>query len=585
MARMIPDYVHYDCKSDAEKKLFQRFRDELPARYTVLHSLALSKHHKKIRSEIDFVIISRRGILCIEVKGGGVECQKGVWYFSDRYGEIHSKRESPFDQSSSNMYALKRSVTKKFGKYSSQSRSIFGYVVMMPDIEFEQKSPEWDLNRVIDRKGLIANIRTLIEQQFDYSEKEILRVTDGIKPFIMSESEKEILVKYLRGDFHFVPSLSYSIDTKYYDLIRLTEEQYDILDQLAENQRVVVRGMAGTGKTVLAVEKARRDARAGRHVLFVCFNRNLAQHIRSIISFEDHSEQIEIYTLHAYARKIIESAGLASSIESAEGDELFKKIYPELFSEAILKVMEEPPFDSLVVDEGQDLGYKPYLDMLDWVLKGGWTRGTWIWMEDNEQNLFVPTEQKCDADLSKFKPTVFRLTKNCRNTRPICLFTSLATGTKMQNSLVNDGPKVETFFFRDNKHQLRELNNTIKRLLSEGVKAEDIVMLTTVSPEKSVIKETNRIAGIQLIDYESRLKKKKGLMYSTIHSFKGLESKAIIVTDIENLILSNSKFLNYVGFSRAMSWLGVFISERIKPEFEQLAKEFGIRLSKAELDT
>ena len=59
-------------------------------------------------------------------------------------------------------------------------------------------------------------------------------------------------------------------------LERLTEEQAGCLEVIQHELRVAISGAAGTGKTILALVEAARQAKGGRRVLFVCFNRALA---------------------------------------------------------------------------------------------------------------------------------------------------------------------------------------------------------------------------------------------------------------------------------------------------------------------
>ncbi|MFC2156508.1 nuclease-related domain-containing protein [Acidobacteriota bacterium] len=176
MALMIPDFIHKDCRSNAERKLFDRFKTELSDNYIVLHSYGISRHHKKVSSEIDFIILSPRGILCIEVKGGRIDYDRGVWYFTDRFGEMYAKKESPFEQVRSNMFALRRSIFSRFGSDSVYTRIILGDSVFFTDVDFHIESPEWDLNRLIDNNVLNNNLEKIVESQFDYSEKEIRRL-------------------------------------------------------------------------------------------------------------------------------------------------------------------------------------------------------------------------------------------------------------------------------------------------------------------------------------------------------------------------------------------------------------------------
>ena len=53
-----------------------------------------------------------------------------------------------------------------------------------------------------------------------------------------------------------------------------------------------ISGGAGTGKTSLAIEKAKRLAKSGRSVLFLCFNIPLFKYLDRILS---ESQNIDIY--------------------------------------------------------------------------------------------------------------------------------------------------------------------------------------------------------------------------------------------------------------------------------------------------
>lgn len=86
MVKMIPSYCGEEVKSNAERKVFKILSGLELKNGCVLHSLGLPKHNNKIYGEIDFVVICDRGIACLEVKGGGVECREGIWIFRDRYG-------------------------------------------------------------------------------------------------------------------------------------------------------------------------------------------------------------------------------------------------------------------------------------------------------------------------------------------------------------------------------------------------------------------------------------------------------------------------------------------------------------------
>ena len=98
MVEMLPDLLSPEIKSKAEEKLFHEFRElHCTERYIVLHSLGISEHQNNIFGEIDFVVICSQGVLCIEVKGGEVNCNRGIWEFTNRYGKTEQKTEGPFN--------------------------------------------------------------------------------------------------------------------------------------------------------------------------------------------------------------------------------------------------------------------------------------------------------------------------------------------------------------------------------------------------------------------------------------------------------------------------------------------------------
>ena len=64
---------------------------------------------------------------------------------------------------------------------------------------------------------------------------------------------------------------------------QLLREQYKLLDFLEDQDTAVINGAAGTGKTMLAIEKARRHSIEGEKVLFLCYNRMLCDKLVDVV--------------------------------------------------------------------------------------------------------------------------------------------------------------------------------------------------------------------------------------------------------------------------------------------------------------
>lgn len=80
MVTFIPPYMGEEIKSSAEKKMYNVLQKLEMENACILHSLGLPKHKTKIYGEIDFVVVCERGVACLEIKGGRVECRKGKWF-------------------------------------------------------------------------------------------------------------------------------------------------------------------------------------------------------------------------------------------------------------------------------------------------------------------------------------------------------------------------------------------------------------------------------------------------------------------------------------------------------------------------
>lgn len=568
MAKMLPREINPNVKSNAERKVFQLCENDLGAEWTVLHSVGLAAHSTKPWAEIDFVLIGPPGIFCLEVKGGEVQRKDGRWHFTNAQGETTIKHEGPFEQVGSASAAL--------FKYLTAQDSVFydvavGYGVIMPDCKFNYTGPDIEPKVLFDERDLVKPLTAYLRRIADYWHERL--ESQGKKLVTVNEFLNKKTADYIRKDFDLRPSIKTRIGMAKADLLELTQEQYKRLDDMADNERVVIKGGAGTGKTLLAVEEARRQALNGKKVFLCCFNKNLGTELKK--ATEDLSK-ITAGHLHGFMINKIKQADLKSQLPDAHQDDLFSIFYPQYCEEALMNLNEVQNYDVLVIDEGQDLLAEPYLELFEALLKNGLAHGQWKLFYDPTQNIYGGIHPNGLTLLEKGHPAKFTLTENCRNTQKIAVATHIISGITILKTKKTSDIDVKMEFFNDQNHLRKLVSNSVNRLLSAGVKPRDITILGPKRLENSNLKNGLQNVPYALTnDFSAILPGSEAIRYSTIKAFKGLESDAVFLVDIEDLESARSLFDLYVAGTRACAYLEIYMDKQIESVYDRKTFEYG----------
>ena len=566
MAHMIPPRFPDSWNSEAEHVVFEMLRDGLSNEWYCLHSVGLAKHKRKVWAEIDFVLVGPPGVFCLEVKGGYVGREDGIWIFRNRHGRESRKAEGPFEQVGSAAGAL-----KAFFRTNQLLvlKSLVGYGVVMPDVACLMRGPDVDPEIVLDRTNIDARISSYVQHLVNVWGRRF-REQYQTEPRTLSHGDRATILDSLRGDFDLVPSLPTRIGWVSNELVRLTAQQSDYLSRLEENPRILIRGGAGTGKTMLAIEEASRTAQSGARVLFLCFNRLLA----TSLNRESH-DGVTISTLHSLMAGLINEAGIERELPDADESDLYEVFFPVLSLQALSSPDRQPPYDFLVVDEGQDVLLSNYLDVLDALLLGGLKDGRWRIFYDPNQNIFDGVGAAAMEEILSIHPTQLSLTVNCRNTEQVATGTAMLSGCSLVEASAQ-GPAIEILWYRDLIDEKRIVSNHVRRLLSQGVRPSDIVVLSLKTLKHTCLSDGwDGKVGAALRDVADGYPDDQGAIgFSTIAAFKGLEAEAIVLLDAVNANAS-SRYLTYVGASRAKTLLAIVLDQAQGEEFVARYAEFG----------
>ncbi len=480
-----------------------------------MHSLNLPRHEYKRFGEIDFVLCGPDGLFVLEVKGGGVSCHNGIWETMNRYGEIARLRESPFKQAEGALHGLREKLPA-----SLSNIFVVGYGVVMPDVERLPVSAEWDHAVLADGRDF-SQFEKWLERFIRYWRAKDTRKTAA------SPSQLNGLQQHLRPDFEAVVPLHVSAHDVETRIARLTEDQLRLIDVVEANPRVICSGGAGTGKTMLALELAKRWGASGMKTVLAC-----------------HSPWLKRFLERNAVPGL--TVSLAESIHVAA-----KRVGIE-------------KFDALIVDEGQDILNMDALAPLDNCLCGGISEGRWCFFHDanNQSGLCGSYVPDAYDYLESFCPVRIPLKTNCRNSLPILQRIQGDLDADVGNSGVGDGPAVREVHVADTDGAIQALEKELRGLVDgEGFNPGDVVVLSPFPFAQSWTSSlpTDLCDSISVLDDASpRNVNRHTIGFAQIGDFKGLESEVIVLVDMPRPGRSeNLRSYHYVGMSRARALLSM----------------------------
>jgi len=283
----------------SEIEVARKLRDELPDDWVVYHSYPWLRPTRDDASgplregESDFVIVDpQKGFLVLEVKGGEVIYDRDERAFFRL--PARKKITNPFVQGEKGMRTILNDA-KKYGVKGDEFSGKYGYAAIFPHCEWiGDPALQTHSQNTLDERDMPAlgsRVRTVMQSFFgDHVEVEP-RDMDSVRRAL----EPRFTLKY---------SLGRRVQADENLLIRLTSEQHRTLASLndPEQPRIRVRGGAGSGKTLLALQKARNSAASGRKTLFICYNVQLAEWGRA--SYGEPGDNLTILHFHDLCRQL-----------------------------------------------------------------------------------------------------------------------------------------------------------------------------------------------------------------------------------------------------------------------------------------
>ena len=545
--RRLPAEVSENTLRSTECDVFRRLQAVLDDSFVVFYSrpwLGLKPDGEEIDGECDFIVAhSKLGVLTLEVKGGAVayDPRTARWTSRDRWNVTHNIK-NPVQQARSAKHELLKRLHASPHWKTTRIRARHG--IILP----HSAAPSDDLGADMPKR-IFCFARTFED---GFREWILGRFGDTPQDERTSELGRDglyALEDILAKPFRLRTPLGTLLSRDDAALEVLTQQQFHILRTIEAVPHAAICGGAGTGKTVLAIEEAKRCAESGAQVLFACYNRALAKEVRNSLR---GGPPISVMTFHQLCAELTTRAGLLHPVGFSER-QLFEEIWPDLLMQAFDRLTDQR-YDAIVVDEGQD-----FLPLWWTALQAGLNPDGWGLLR-----IFYDSNQRVYTGANTLPEEVdsipIRLTRNLRNTQRIHeLVKQHYTG----HEIVAVGPEgIGVRWIKvDSQDKLgKRIDGCIARLDSlEQVPADNIAVIVSNETAIKRIAPTGRLGGFRTVRCDERSDGR--IILDTIRRFKGLERPVVIVAATPDTV--DNKELPYVALSRARTHLIVAGVEKV----------------------
>lgn len=452
-------------------------------------------------SEADFVVLWRGVVIVIEVKGGGVKKFEGTWYTIDRHGDNHRLNTSPIDQAREAMFAL-RNILKEdgLGWYPSEA------IALTPDIEHPPADVGWKASHWLSKESMTVEA---LASAFDEIARSAADAPRGVRP-----ARSEELRNRLFGQFSRLPVVDAQRGAVIDEQNLATDEQARVLAGLAKNDRILVLGGAGTGKSVVLAEAAKQEAAAGRSVL---------------VTFM--------------------SPGLRAFFEPRlEGRSVVVREFAQLEDSRL--------YDVVLVDEAQDLMYPEAMDVLDRILVNGRANGRWrMFLDQNNQAHVDGRFDQEVFDLVREEGMEYDLSRNVRNTRAIVHMVQEYLGADVGDPGIVNGERIQWVPALDGESRAHALR-LARSFKKDGVPPSAIWVISAAAEDS--LDEV--VDGVRLVSPRVA---------------KGLEAEHVVVCDLPAEYSDLTLAALYVAVTRPRVSLHVVCSDSDRRRLQSLARRVG----------
>jgi hypothetical protein len=492
-------------------------------------------------------------MLVLECKGYGVKrSSRGTWTRVNHDGTEKPLKKDPFDQAQGHIKDLAAELRPRMEAAFPHVKRFpfaYGHAVIFPmavlgDVNLPLNIP----SEIVFDSTDLEHLGDRVRECMTYWQRFVRKPPPLLEPHEFKRFRKHILQPKLE----LVPCLGAAVRAEAQTLHRLTEQQLLVVESWLDNTRLRVKGCAGSGKTVLAMEAARQLSHEGKRTLILCYNRQLGEFLRGQTERWDLEEgQVHVGHFHRLCMHAFHLVDGKQPVipDDAVGQAAF---WDDAAPMAVLRAIESgslQPFDAVIVDEGQDFE-RSWWAVIDELLA-----------DPEESRLLVfydPSQEIFGRKVSVPTAPTIKLTCNLRNTQKIADVVQELGGSRTRRcEHCPEGTPPVVHQQQGPARTRRDLDALVKSLVQkERLLPEQIVVLTPHTRKNSSLAGLEELGGFPLMSHP--FEQPGAVLHTTIGAFKGLEADAIILVDVDPEDERCTRQARYVAASRARYLLHVF---------------------------
>ncbi len=363
---------------NGERDMYMRIVQDCensPITWHMFYDLSLNFNGNNRQSvQIDFLLLSVKGAIIVEVKGGIISIHDGDYCY-EYQGITQKMKLSPFKQAEKYKWALVNHHILNLNEIYIDTVCAFPHTHLNNTTDVEEIDEGYKMWTLDNHSSSSDSFADFCLSVLEFDKQGLTRPIPDL-----TESQLDKLIARLAPTIFCSSNYSESSVKEILDWLKISN--LDTLSSLSKNNRIFIEGGPGTGKTTIA--KGYIKLFSQQRGLYLCWNKLLQSKIQYLLK-EEGLSSCDVMQFGSFLMKL--TGGKVSYLDFEGGGSLLVEIVRRFFKEDTPDISFSG-YNYIIVDEIHDIldkGIIEVLDNLSSATKNGLSKGRYLVFFDNEQ--------------------------------------------------------------------------------------------------------------------------------------------------------------------------------------------------------